>query len=276
MSSPSYQQIEGINCYAPELARINDYFPEEYLHHLYKIEDEHFWYRSRNRVIKRLFKKFLGTSDPKNIMEIGCGNGIILKALTEFKNYILSGADIHIQGLKHAKERLPGLEFIQLDATQMPFENTYDAIGAFDVLEHIDDDIAVIRNVHKALKPKGLFFISVPQYQWMWSHMDDIDQHKRRYSRKELKTKLTQNGFEVKYRSSFVFILFPLMLVSRNFKKNKKFQELTFEEKLSELQLSPAMNFLLESFMRIDEVLLKMNLSLPFGGSLITVARKRT
>ncbi len=271
----TYQQIEGIKCYAPELARTNDYFPEEYLNHLYKIEDEHFWYRSRNRVIKRLFKKYLGISGAKKILEIGCGNGFILKGLMEFKNYTLSGADIHIQRLKHAKERLPELEFIQLDATQMPFENTYDAIGAFDVIEHIDDDIAVIKNVHRALKPEGLLLISVPQYQWMWSHMDDIDQHKRRYSRKELKNKLTQNGFEVIYLSSFVFTLFPLMAISRNFKKNKKFQEQTFEEKLSELKLSPVTNFILESLMQIDELLLKMNLSLPFGGSLITVARKQ-
>ena len=270
----TYQEIEGIKCYAPELASVNDYFPEEYLRHLYKIEDEHFWYRSRNRVIKRLFKKYVGTSDPKNIMEIGCGNGFILKGLMEFKNYNLCGADIHIQGLKHCKERLPDMDFIQLDATQMPFENNFDAIGAFDVLEHIDDDISVIKNIHKALKPHGHFLISVPQYQWMWSHMDDIDQHKRRYARKELNDKLTQNGFDVIYLSSFVFILFPLMAVSRLFKKNKNFQDRTFEEKLTELQLSPAMNFLLESFMRIDEMLLKIGLRLPFGGSLIAVARK--
>ncbi len=270
----TYREIEGIKCYAPELAITNDYFPEEYLRHLYKIEDENFWYRSRNRVINRLFKKYLGINTPKTIMEIGCGNGFILKGLMEYKNYTLCGADIHIRGLKNAKERLPGLDFIQLDATQMPFENQFDAIGAFDVLEHIDDDVAVIKNVHKALKPDGCFLVSVPQYQWMWSHMDDIDQHKRRYSRKELKNKLTQNGFKINYISSFVFVLFPLMAVSRYFKKNKNFQEKSFEDKLTELRLNTGMNFILESFMRIEELLLKFNLSLPFGGSLIAIARK--
>lgn len=269
-----YQQIDGIKCYAPELARDNDYFPEEYLRHLYKIEDEHFWYRSRNRVIKRLFKKYLGTSDSKKIMEIGCGNGFILKGLTELKNYKLSGADIHIQGLKNSKERLPDVDFIQLDATRMPFEKEFDAIGAFDVLEHITDDVKVIKNAHKALQSGGYFLVTVPQYQWMWSNMDDIDQHKRRYAYSELNTKLTQNGFKVIYLSSFVFVLFPLMVFSRFFKKNKKFQEKSFEKKLTELKLSPLMNFVLESFMRIDELLLKMRISLPFGGSLIAVAQK--
>jgi SAM-dependent methyltransferase len=268
------QNIEGIKCYAPELAITNDYFTKEYLQHLYKIEDENFWYRSRNRVIKKLFKKHLGIDTPKTIMEIGCGNGFILKGLMEYKNYTLYGADIYIQGLKNAKERLPNLEFIQLDATNMPFENKFDAIGAFDVLEHIEDDIVAIKNVYRALKPRGLFLISLPQYQWLWSNMDDIDNHKRRYNRKELNNKFTQNGFEVIYVSSFVFTLFPLMLVSRYFKRDKKFKERSFEEKLTEFQLNPFANFLLESFMRIDELLLSTGVSLPFGGSLIAVARK--
>src|ERR1044072_2835484 len=142
--------IDGIKCYAPELARNNEFFPEEYMHHLYKIENEHFWYRSRNRVIKGLFKKFIGSKNVSKIMEIGCGNGFILKGLSQFKNYHLSGADIHIEGLKYSRERLPGVEFIQVDATRLPFEGEFDAIGAFDVIEHIDDDVAVIRNVHKA------------------------------------------------------------------------------------------------------------------------------
>jgi SAM-dependent methyltransferase len=271
----AYQEIDGIKCYAPELANVNDYFSEEYLRSLYEIEDGNFWYRSRSRVIKGLFKKHLGVSSPKNILEIGSGNGFILKSLTAFENYKLCGADIHIQGLKNSKERLSNLEFIQLDATRMPFENEYDAIGAFDVLEHIDDDMAVIRNVHKALKPEGYFLVTVPQYQWMWSNMDDIDQHKRRYSRKELKNKLSQNGFEVNYSSSFVFILFPLMVVSRLLKKSEKFQERPFEDKLTELKLSSTTNFLLESFMRIDELFIKLGFSLPFGGSLIIVARKK-
>jgi SAM-dependent methyltransferase len=270
-----YQIIDDIKCYAPELARVNDYFPEEYLHHLYKIEDENFWYRSRNRVIKRLFKKYTGAEGKKKIMEIGCGNGFILKGLMEFPNYQLSGADIHVQGLKYAKERLPSINFIQLDATYMPFQNEFDAIGAFDVLEHIDDDIAVIQQVHKALRPKGLFFVSVPQYQWMWSHMDDLDQHKRRYSRRELHTKLRENGFDIIFKSSFVFSLFPLMAASRLLKKNEKFKERTFEEKLSELKLSKTTNTILESILRIDELLLKAGISLPFGGSLIAVAIKK-
>ncbi len=270
----NYIYIENVKCYAPELARVNDYFSEEYLHHLYKLEDSNFWYRSRNRVIKNLLNKHLGNSTSKSFLEIGCGNGFILKGLMEFENYKLVGADIHIQGLKYAKERLPDVEFIQLDATRMPFENEYDAIGAFDVLEHIDDDIAVIKNVHKALKRDGTFIVSVPQYQWMWSHMDDIDQHKRRYSRKELKNKLMENGFEVTYLSSFVFFLFPLMAISRFLKKNQKFQDRSFEEKLTELNLSPLLNFSFETIMRLDELLINMGLSLPFGGSLIAIGRK--
>jgi SAM-dependent methyltransferase len=270
----AYQYIDGIKCYAPELASVNDYFSEEYLRALYKIEDKSFWYCSRNRVIKNLFKKYVGISSPKNILEIGCGNGFVLKGLSGFEKHTLSGADIHIQGLKYSKERLPDIEFVQLDATKMPFENQYHAIGAFDMLEHIDDDLAVIKNVHRALISGGTFLVTVPQYQWMWSNMDDLDQHKRRYSKKELKLKLAQHGFELQYLSSFVFILFPLMMASRFLKRDKKFRQRSFDDKLTELRLNPVLNFMLGLIMRIDELFIKMGLSLPFGGSLIAVATK--
>ena len=195
----------------------------------------------------------------------------------KFINYQLVGSEIHIEGIKFAKERLQKVEFIQLDATKMPFENEYDAIGAFDVLEHIEEDEKVIKEVYKSLKKEGLFFISVPQYQWMWSINDDIAYHKRRYNRNEMKEKLSNNGFEVLYISSFVFMLFPFMYFSRFFKQ-KNATEITDKvilKEMNELQLNPIINAVFGLFMKIDVLLIKWNLSLPFGGSLITVARKK-
>lgn len=138
-----------------------------------------------------------------------------------FKNYELYGSEIHLEGIKFAKNRLPNIELIQLDATNLPFENEYNAISAFDVLEHIEEDVKVIQQVHKALKRGGFFIVSVPQYQWLWSVNDNIAYHKRRYSRKELKNNLLIEGFEINYISSFVFILFPVMCISRLFKQKK-------------------------------------------------------
>lgn len=272
----NYEIFDGIKCYAPEFATANSDYPAEFFKLLYKVEDTNFWFVSRNKIIQSLFKKYLGTGS-NQVLEIGCGTGFVLKGLeNQFPNYQLEGSEIHLEGIKFAKERLPKVEFLQLDATNMPFENQYNAIGAFDVLEHIEEDEKVMQEVHKALKPNGLSFISVPQHQWMWSINDDIAYHKRRYSRSEMKQKLTNNGFEIKYIGSFVFALFPFMYVSRFFKQ-KKVEKITDEiilKEMNELQLNPVVNAIFSFFMKIDEFLIKIGASLPFGGSLIVVAQK--
>lgn len=87
-------------------------------------------------------------------MEIGCGTGYVLSGLSASTDFQLSGSDIHVEGLKYAKQRVPSAEFIQMDATEMPFETEFDAIGAFDVLEHISDDELALKNIHKSLCQK--------------------------------------------------------------------------------------------------------------------------
>lgn len=95
---------------------------------------------------------------------------------------------IYIYGLKYAKKRVNDVELIQLDILNIPFNNEFDAIGAFDILEHIDDDIKAMQQVYNALKANGYFLITVPAYQFMWSYFDDFFKHKRRYSQKDIKT----------------------------------------------------------------------------------------
>ncbi|MGF1533743.1 MAG: class I SAM-dependent methyltransferase [Bernardetiaceae bacterium] len=272
------QYIDNIKCYAPELAHANADYPVEAFEELYKIETENFWFFSRNAVLQHLFKKYLGT-DQKHILEIGCGTGFVLHGLSQkFPNYVLSGSEIHVAGIHFAQKRLPEVEFVQLDATRMPFTDTFDAVGAFDVLEHIEEDVQVMKEVQKSLKKEGLFFISVPQYQWMWSIADDVAYHKRRYTRQMLGTRLREAGFEVLYMGSFVATLFPLMYASRLLKRRHTGKLTEAEARalsMQELQLSPTLNAILRQLMRIDEGLIKKNVSLPFGGSLLAVARKK-
>ncbi|MCS7029733.1 MAG: methyltransferase domain-containing protein [Bacteroidia bacterium] len=181
---------------------------------------------------------------------------------------------IHLSGITFAQKRLPQVEFIQLDATKMPFRESFDAIGAFDVLEHIEQDEIVMQQVGLALKKGGYFFISVPQYQWMWSITDDMAYHKRRYHRTELHQKLEKAGFEVLYMTSFVFALFPLMVLHRLLNKRNKQAESELKAN-NEILIHPLLNRSFKIVMKIDEWFIRRNLSLPYGGSLIAVARKK-
>ena len=274
----NFKLIDGIKCYKPEVAMENSDYPHEAFEILYQLEDTNFWFVHRNNIIQFLFEKHLGTAS-NTVLEIGCGTGYVLAGLhKKIPNYTLQGSEIHLEGIKFAQTRLPNIELVQLDATTMPFENEFNAVGAFDVLEHIEEDVSVIKEVHRSLKSGGFFIISVPQHQWMWSINDDIAYHKRRYSRKELKNKLINEGFEIVYISSFVFILFPFMYISRFFKQKIELTEITNEtilKEMNELKLNPLVNSIFGLFMKADVFLIKMGISLPFGGSLIAVAKKK-
>ncbi|OJJ14083.1 hypothetical protein BKI52_44455 [marine bacterium AO1-C] len=264
-------------CYAPHLAWENEGFPADFFDFLYKAEAQNFWFKTRNQAILHLFKKYVVPN--AQVHEIGCGTGYVLKALEDkFPDYTLQGSEIHLSGIKFAQTRLPKIDFVQLDATHMPFNQVFDAVGAFDVLEHITDDEQVIAQVYKSLKPNGAFVINVPQYQWMWSITDDLAFHKRRYHRKDLKQKLEKAGFEVKYMGSFIFTLFPLMYLSRLFKRKKNNtidKEQAHKLELGELKLPQFINAIFWGVTQLDVWLIKRGISLPFGGSLMVVAKKK-
>ncbi len=265
-----FEIIDGFRCYSPKLAISNNGFSADSFSFLRQVEENNFWFKVRNRILIGLIKKYSGKSGNKKLLEIGCGTGYVLSGLSASTDFQLSGSDIHVEGLKYAKQRVPSAEFIQMDATEMPFETEFDAIGAFDVLEHISDDELALKNIHKSLCQEGVLYISVPQYMFMWSSLDEISFHKRRYSKTELISKVSAAGFKIEYCGSFVFSLFPLMVVSR-FLLQKKEKAASGNE---EFKINKFLNAALESVLSLDGFLIKSGFRLPFGGSLIIVARK--
>jgi SAM-dependent methyltransferase len=259
--------IDGIPCYSPGKINGNDGFHAGDFEALYQLEEKSFWFRVRNKIIRHLVGKYL-PGRRVQFIEIGCGNGYVLKGLEELPGIGLKGSEIYLEGLQFAKKRLPRIEFIQLDATDMPFESDFDCVGAFDMLEHVEDDEQVMRQVHQSLKEDGIFAITVPQYPWMWTYLDDISCHKRRYTRSELRQKLTKAGFRLLYIGSFVTTLFPAQMVTRLL--NKKAPAAA----VNELALHPVLNTFCFAMMSIDYYLIKAGIRIPFGGSLVCVAKK--
>lgn len=166
------------------------------------------------------------------------------------------------------------VELIQLDILNIPFNNEFDAIGAFDILEHIDDDIKAMQQVYNALKANGYFLITVPAYQFMWSYFDDFFKHKRRYSQKDIKTKLHMCGFDIKFLSSFLTILFPVVFLSRLLKKRKSIEKVNIDDITQEFRIPTWINNLFYRCMLMDFWFIKKNISLPFGNSILVVAQK--
>lgn len=260
--------IENFICYAPSFLEDSSHFPKENFKELYGLEKGHFWFESRNKIILYFINKYMSRLEKPEVLEVGCGTGFVLEGIkNSHSNFDLSGTELYLEGLRFAQSRSPNINFFQSDARNLPFNEKYDAIGAFDVVEHIEEDMDTLNSFYQCLKPGGFLFLSVPQHMWLWSSQDEMACHKRRYTRKEMTQKLTSCGFELKIATSFVFTLLPLMYLSRS-KKQK-------EPSLDEFKIPKMLNKLFAYAMKVDETLIRLGFSLPVGGSLFCMAQKK-
>jgi SAM-dependent methyltransferase len=262
------ERVDGFVAWAPELARKNDGFPEDSFEGLAGVEEGSFWFRSRNAIIlwalRTYFPRF------QSLLEVGCGTGFVLSGIAQaFPATRLAGSEIYTAGLAIAAGRLPGTELVQMDARKLPYEAEFDLVVAFDVIEHILEDELVLENFHRAIKPGGGCLISVPQHQWLWSPVDELACHQRRYSAAELHAKMEAAGFRIVRSTSFVTLLLPLMLASR-----LAARRLGADSAKGALALNPRLDRLLAGIMRLEKWLIEKGANLPIGGSRLVVARK--
>lgn len=269
-----YTVVEGIRCYSPEVASSYENYPDGGFDLTDKNGESSFWVRSRNRLFKNIVQDNLVATGKTKLLEIGCATGGFIQQIVENENLDITGSEIYLKGLLYAKKNLPHVAFIQFDVTQGLIGEEFDLIVAFDVLEHIENDVAAIRNINQMLHKGGGLIITVPQHKFLWSKLDEILKHKRRYSRRELVTKLQENGFDIRHVTSFLFVLFPLMLISRMFDKGRDKSQPDEVALQQRVKFSNALNWVFDLFMRIDEVLIRLGISLPFGGTMVIVARK--
>jgi SAM-dependent methyltransferase len=166
---------------------------------------------------------------------------------------------------------LPAAEFMQMDAREIPFRDEFDVLGAFDVLEHIEEDERVLAQMHAALKPGGCILLSVPQHPWLWSASDDYACHVRRYRATELRHKIEQAGFRVLRSTSFVTALLPALMASRLARRHAEGRRF---DPLAEFNVSSSLNTVLETALALERGLIRGGVNFPVGGSRLVVARR--
>lgn len=263
-------QIEGFTAYAPDIAIEGQGFKSSYFSELARLESNHFWFRARNELLIWALKRYC--PDLHSFLEIGCGTGYVLSGIANaFQNATLYGSELFIAGLHFAKARVPSVNLMQMDAREIPFTSQFAAIGAFDVLEHIEDDESVLRQVHKALKPGGLLFVTVPQHRRLWSPVDELACHVRRYEAADLHQKIAAAGFQVVRSTSFITTLLPVMMAARWFKKQTATKPC---DALAELKIAPGLNALFFQCLRMELALIKKGLNFAVGGSRFVVAKR--
>ena len=244
---------------------------------LFAVEDRHFWFRGRNRIVAAFAAKYTGQLAPGfYVLEAGCGNGSVTRVLQDtcVKGNVI-GADLFFEGLVNARDR--GVKMVvQADMSRFPFGFGFSLAGMFDVLEHIPDDCGALRSVFNALSPGGRLLLSVPAHLSLWSYFDEVSCHCRRYELEGLRSKCQDAGFQIEYATEFMSFLYPLMKTQRRWKDfvRKRTGKNIEETAKDDLSINPLMNAVLDRVGRAETFLIGRGVRLPFGTSIFLVARK--
>jgi SAM-dependent methyltransferase len=252
---------------APDLAHANA-ADASYRHaDLSAAQTHHFWFDARNRLIIAVLQRHFPAA--RSFLDLGCGTGGASAAIDRrYPDLELVAGDALLAALRIASTHVPRASAVQLDVSHLPYEREFDVIGAFDVLEHLDDDEAVLREMRRATKPGGGVIITVPQHPFLWSAVDEFSCHRRRYTRTELLDKVRRAGFGVERVTSFMALVLPAMLLSRIGKR-----DVATLDPVAELRIAAAPNAVLRAICRLEAATIAAGWSWPAGGSLLVVAR---
>ena len=179
-----------------------------------ELDERHWWYCARREVVAALIQRVVRPPKGAAILEIGCGTGHNFPMLAQFGHVEALELDDEARGI--AEKRL-GRSIMTSPLPELAGvpERHYDMIGAFDVIEHIDDDAASLASIAMRLKPGGKFVMTVPAHQWMWSAHDTVNHHKRRYSKAGLEALITGSPMNLEALGYFNSLLFPVAIAER-------------------------------------------------------------
>lgn len=265
-----YKEVDGIKIFHENMDESHEDYNAKGLDNLYLQEEKHFWFIARKEFILQNAHKYIKPED--KIIEIGAGTGNVARYLQKNGYKDISVGEMHLNGLKYAQSY--GMKACyQFDLLDGPFENEFDTVCMFDVLEHIPNDNIALQNVYKMLKYDGKIVLTVPSHMWLWNRDDAIAGHKIRYTKKELVKRLEQNGFEVLSARYFFMAITPLLFLRRVLNKDDG-SKVKNEEYNSDISMNSTLSKILLFISRVEN---KLNKFLPnwFGGSLFIIARKK-
>jgi SAM-dependent methyltransferase len=246
----------------------------EYLKH-FELEETHWWFRGRRKILLKLIRASMPTRRPLVWLDAGCGTGFNLKALEEFGD--IFGCDYSEEALRFSRKR--GLRnIVRADVQRLPFQTgRMDRVSFLDVLYHraISDDVAVLREAHRVLKPEGLLVIADSALEILRGRHDVAVHGRERYRKKTLRARLAAADFEVVRMGYFNFFLFPAILAIRLWERARLRGAAIEALVQSDLKaVWRPLNSLLFAVLSLETLLAK-KIDLPVGSSIICLARKK-
>jgi len=237
------------------------------LQELYDLESTYWWHVGRMSIIDKQLQKYTTPDGSSKILNIGSGTGGTIPMLESHGK--VTNVDTSAEALNFLKKSGHSGKLINGD--RLPFkDNSFDIITALDVVEHIKNDTKTLKEWRRVLKPGGTIIVTVPAYQWLWSQHDVINNHYRRYTRKQIKGVVAAAGYKVSKSSYAIVFSFPLVVGSRFISKLRREDPNSYS---SFVQLPPAINNFFIWLLRIEGKAQK-HVNFPFGTSVLVVAKK--
>ena|SRR5688572_5352322 len=175
-----------------------------------RLEQDHWWFRGRRAVYLGLLRHLLEGQQPERALDVGAGRGAFAAELRALCGEVVA-LDLDAEALGACRESRRARAVLG-DSVRLPFvARSFDLVCLFDVLEHLDDDAAALREVRRVLRPGGLCFASVPAWPWLFAGNDRIAHHRRRYTRAALDRCARSAGLEVLRNTHTNALLFPLI-----------------------------------------------------------------
>jgi SAM-dependent methyltransferase len=231
------------------------------------LEDNYWWFIGRRALLDRVLRRLVRHT--RTAVDVGCGSGRNMLMLKPYCEQVM-GFDRSPAALKLAGAR--GFPIACADGHSIPLaDSSVNLLCAFDVLEHLDDDMRALSEFQRVLQRGGLLLLNVPAYRFLWSEHDEALLHRRRYTASELHIKLTSSGFLVLKRSYTVFFCFFPILFYRLFRG--LFPKDPFAPRASHVPLPPFLNKLFIALLKLEASLMG-TINFPWGTSLLVLAQK--
>lgn len=239
-------------------------------------EDQHWWFASRVRAINAVADRYLGRN--LRVLDVGCGAGNMMHHLARYG--AVKGVEIDPRPLKLAQQRGYDVKLADASADIPHADAQFDLVTALDVIEHTQDDLAMLRECGRVLAPQGFLLVTVPAFMFLWSQNDVLNAHVRRYTARELAQKITATGFRVRrvtYNNFFVFPLAAMVILRRRGTQSEpQLRSHHFQQDEYQVEMEPApplVNGALTVVGKVEATLLRA-INLPWGTSLIAIAQK--
>ena len=226
--------------------------------------EKHWWWRARTKYIVTTLRRYRPAAGWTTILDVGCGDGLFFSQLKEFGQ---------VEGVE------PCRDLVSLDNPDRnrihicPFDEHFASDKAFslvlmlDVLEHLPDPVAALRQAMKLLEPQGTFIATVPAFMLLWTNHDLLNHHFTRYTKQSFRKLAQSAGLKIEEERYLYHWTFPVKLGIR------------LAERTLRLEPKPPMlgkkwiNEFLYAISRFEQIGLS-HLPIPFGSSLIVVGKK--